>query len=129
MSGRPARWRSGAVNLALVGAAGGLAAGLGGCSKAGYQRNVYKSMADCIADYSATDCSSKGQQGAGVFLGPTYRVVGGSAKSCVAGDPGPGPLHFSRKSGTQVERNGFGVACRSGTRSSGSGSGYRFWGG
>ncbi len=110
------RWRSGAVKLALVGA-GGAVASMTGCTSSGtHHRNVYNSMADCAADYSMGICSSKGQQGAARFLGPTYRMVSGQPKSCSSQDPGGGPSWNSRK--LAVERSGFGYSCRSSGRSS-----------
>lgn len=104
------RWRSSAVKLALVGA-GGAMASLGGCSGGSHQRNVYNSMADCAADYSMSTCSRKGEQGAGRFLGPVYRMVSGKPNACSSQDPGAGPSWNSSK--IAVERAGFGYSCRS----------------
>lgn len=71
------RRRSRAVDLAILGATGGMMTGLGGCSNATYERNVYASMSDCASDYSLATCSAKGSQGPGVFLGPVYRLQNG----------------------------------------------------
>lgn len=111
-------WRSSKVRLAVLGAGGALA--LGGCSSGTHHRNVYKSMDDCAADYSQSICSQKGEQGAGRFLGPVYRMVSSQAKACSSQDPGGGPSWNSRR--IAVERAGFGYACRS--RSSSSRSWY-----
>ena len=72
------RWRSGAVRLALLGTAGtALATTLGGCSRVGYQRNVYRDNLDCAADYSSAICRSGGRDDWQTYLGPVYRTVGG----------------------------------------------------
>lgn len=132
MTGCRPRWRSKAVNLAMLGTAGGLMTGLSGCGQSGtFQRNVYNSMADCGADYALATCSAKGLQDAGRFLGPVYRTVAGRPQACNTQDPGGGPLVNSRRISVAVARGGFGVACRSSSaRSGGSGgSSYRSWGG
>ena len=128
------RWRSKAVNLAMLGTAGGLMTGLSGCGQSGtFHRNIYNGLLDCAADYSALICSSKGEQGNGRFLGPVYRMVGGRPSSCNSHDPGGGPALGSRRIATEIERGGFGVACRSRSWSSGSSgssrSGFHSWGG
>ena len=112
------RRRSSAVNLALLGAAGGLAATVGGCSSerpaatSTFHRNVYASVSDCAADYSQGVCAAEGYRTASRFLGPTYA----KPKPCSSNDPGPGPAWNSRRTGVDnVERGGFGTtACSSG---------------
>lgn len=126
------RWRSEAVNLVLVGATTTVvAAGLGGCSRDTFQRNVYRSAGDCAADYDMLRCQSMGQSDGPVrFLGPIYRVSGGVPSACRSSDPGGGrswrtgtPLFQAKQ---PVARGGFGASCpsRSTSRSS-----SRFWGG
>ena len=121
MTREPGRRRSKAVNLALVGITG-TAALAGGCSNAGYQRNVYRSHDDCVADYRASVCLVSNRQADGTFLGPVYRIVRGRPSACRSGDPGGGS-RGSLRIGTRIERNGFGVACSSRSTS------YRSWGG
>ena len=118
--------RSRTVNLALLGAAGGLAAtGLAGCSRTEtFQRNVYPAATACAADYSAATCQTKGQPGAGRFLGPTYRAVNGRAAPCTPNDPGPGRQLTLVQRDSVIERGGFGLSC---SRSSSSSN--RSWGG
>ena len=124
------RRRSRAVDLAILGTAGGAMTMLGGCSNASFQRNVYKSFANCVTDYSERICAAEGAQGAGRFLGPTYRVVDGRPTSCRSGDPGGGPSWNSSKTGTQpVERGGFGTSCPSGSSRFGSSSSFSSGGG
>lgn len=102
-------WRSSKVGLVALGTGGALV--LGGCSSGSHHRNVYRSMQDCAADYSQSTCSQKGEQSAGRFLGPVYRMVSGRPRACSSQDPGGGPFVGSRK--TAVERAGFGYSCRS----------------
>jgi uncharacterized protein YgiB involved in biofilm formation len=124
------RRRSRAVDLAILGAAGGMMTALGGCSKATYERNVYASMADCAADYSMATCSGKGSQGAGFFLGPIFRLEAGRPSRCDSSDPGAGPPVGSRKLRTEtVQRGGFGTGCRSSSRSRYRSSSRSYWGG
>lgn len=124
------RRRSRAVDLAILGATGGMMTGLGGCSNATYERNVYASMSDCASDYSLATCSSKGSQGAGVFLGPVYRLQNGRPSRCNSSDPGGGPILGSRKIKTEaVIRSGFGTGCRSSSRSRYRSRSRSFWGG
>lgn len=119
MSETPKRRRSRSVDLAILGTAGGAMSMLGGCSPASYQRNVYRSLADCAADYSMAVCSANGHQGAGTFLGPVYRIVNGRPSACRSGDPGGGPVLSSLRTGVHpVSRGGFGTSCRSSSSSS-----------
>lgn len=128
MSDTPKRRRSRSVDLAILGTAGGAMSMLGGCSQASFQRNIYRSFADCAADYTTAACSADGHQDAGTYLGPVYRIVNGRPSACRASDRGGGPVHTSRKIGTlPVSRGGFGTSCPS--SSSSSGSGRRFWSG
>lgn len=120
------RWRSRAVNLAVLGTAGSLATLMAGCSDSGsYQRNVYPSFADCIADYSATACTSRGTPGTAPYVGPSYRVVNGIPRACRAGDPGGGRAPSGRRISIEPARAGFGTSCR---RTSSSRSRGRSWG-
>lgn len=124
-TGGPERrpWRSGAVRLVLLGTAGtALAAVLGGCSRVSYQRNVYRDVLDCSADYSGDVCRLKGKDDWGGYLGPVYRTVGGVPRPCNSNDPGQGRTSvlpaadgaaqkaMLRKSVLKVERGGFGTA-------------------
>lgn len=124
-----ARRRSRSVNLVLVGVAGTAASLVGGCSggSISYQRNVYKSLADCALDYSQSTCLAKGYNAGDTYVGPVYRMKNGIPSSCRAEDPGDGRSHSVRFS-TQVERSGFGVSC-SRRSSSSSSSRSSFWGG
>lgn len=125
------RWRSETVNLVLVGATTTVvAAGLGGCSRVTYERNVYDNIDKCIADYDVTRCLSD-YQGNGVmrFRGPVYRVKGGVPSACRSTDPGPGrswrtgrPNYAAKQ---PVARGGFGISC---SQSSSSSRSSRFWG-
>lgn len=118
-----ARWRSGAVRLAVLGTAGtAIAAMLGGCSRASYQRNVYRDVLDCSADYSSDICRLKGKDDWGGYLGPVYRMIGGRASPCNGNDPGEGRTSVGpaagpeaqkamlRKTVLKVERGGFGTS-------------------
>jgi uncharacterized protein YgiB involved in biofilm formation len=130
MTQLPARRRSRSVKLVLVGVAGTAATLAGGCSSGGvsYQRNVYRTLEDCIRDYSLAVCQSKGYKLGGEYVGPTYRLVRGSPQSCRSEDPGDGRFHSNRVS-TMVERSGFGVSCSRRSSSSRSSGRSSFWGG
>jgi uncharacterized protein YgiB involved in biofilm formation len=122
-----ARWRSEAVSLALVGATTtAMATGLAGCGRETFQRNIYASEAECLADYSPAACwtGGAGREASGRYNGPVYRLSGGLPRSCKSGDPGPGrswgaqPPKFLAKQA--VQRGGFGVSsvqCSSSSRS------------
>lgn len=112
------RWRSRSVDLRLLGTAGSLMTLLAGCSSATFQRNVYRSVEDCAADYNQTTCHSRGQQLVNRFLGPVYRLVAGRPSSCNSSDPGAGTFASRRIGIEPVTRGGFGTACRSRTYSS-----------
>lgn len=136
-------WRSGAVRLAVVGTAGtAIAVAVGGCSRAGYQRNVYRDSLDCAADYSGDICRSKGSSDVQGFLGPVYRTLGGRPHGCTSEDPGPGRTTVEdnsaaemkqkmlRRNVLKVDRGGFGaaaVACDSRARHGYTGRGFRRW--
>jgi len=113
------RWRSEAVPLRVLGSTGALMAlGLGGCSSATYHRNTYTSAANCAADYSPVQCTSRpGAGAASVYLGPVYRMVGGVPSSCTSSDPGGGRMASLRTGSELVQRAGFGSSCRSRNRS------------
>lgn len=119
---RPSRrpWRSGAVRLAVLGTAGtAIATTLGGCSRTGYQRNVYKNDLDCAADYTGDICRAKGQDRWDTYLGPVYRTEGGKPRPCNSNDPGAGRTSPATGPGgvpgtlrvdvVKVERGGFGT--------------------
>ena len=124
------RWRSEAVPLKLLGTAGSLMAlGLGGCSmQSTWQRNVYTTPGDCIADYSDTLCKTSWQSVAGSRIyGPVYRMVGSQAVACSSSDPGPGRSTLDATRGVYkanrvaidtVPRGGFGTTCPSSSSSS-----------
>ncbi len=137
------RWCSNAVRLAVLGTAGTtLAAALGGCSRVGYQRNVYRDKLDCAADYSGDICRAKGSADKDTYLGPVYRTSGGTPEGCTTEDPGAGRTTVDdnaapdlqramlRRSVLKVERGGFGtaaVACDQRARHGYSGRGVRRW--
>lgn len=125
MSRDGSRWRSRAVDLALLGTAGSLMTLLAGCSggttySSDYHRNVYASAQDCARDYGAGVCASKGTHRSDRFLGPAYRMISGRASACHSSDPGPGRALASAR--LTIERGGFGPSCsrRSSSRSWGS---------
>lgn len=128
---RPARRRSRAIRLTLVGGAGGLAAIVGGCSQSdSFHRNLYRSEADCARDYSATMCETRGAKSQDGHLGPVFRMVGGRPRACTSSDPGPGPTWNTRRIDVQaVPRGGFGTSCPSRGRSWSSGGGRSLFSG
>lgn len=115
---KPRRWRSEAVPLKVLGSTGALVAlGLGGCSQGTYHRNIYNNAADCVADYSATQCSLRADGTGRAHLGPVYRMVNGVPSACRSSDPGGGRAATLREKVETVQRSGFGATCRTRSRS------------
>jgi hypothetical protein len=107
------RWRSGAVVLAVLGAA----AVLNGCGQPEYRRNGYASRADCLKDYPADKCEARSGAGTGfLYFGPWFL---GNQRNAVAGDPGPGRTAVNGVSqsatpgASETRRGGFGSTGRS----------------
>ena len=135
MTGEARRWRSEAVPLRLLGTVGSLVAvGLGGCTPATYQRNVYDTAGDCIVDYSVALCqTSWSGVASNRVYGPVFRMVGGRAVACQSSDPGAGRSTLDAARGVfkanrvaveAVPRGGFGTTCPA---TASSRSGHRSW--
>jgi uncharacterized protein YgiB involved in biofilm formation len=117
------RKSSGRVTLVLIGVAA-----LTGCGES-VQRDVYKSQADCLADWGNTpqDCTPATEtrhQGMGYFYGPSYSSPhsswwlwnrGSSWSSSTRGSRAIGSFssHGSSHSSSHTTRGGFGSSAHS----------------
>ncbi len=81
---------------------------LSGCDNGADTRNIYKTLEDCVADYSPAECKeqpgSGNSGGATHWSGPGYRW---GSSSIDAGNPGPGRAHRALMT-ESVSRGGFG---------------------
>jgi hypothetical protein len=100
------RWRSSAVAVATIGAAG-----VAGCSPCeDYLRNSYASDADCQRDYAGA-CMLEQDNGVTTIVGPWYRA---NRREPPEKDPGPGATAVNGRSQVatgikkQARRAGFG---------------------
>ena len=110
------RKSSGRVSLVLIGLST-----LAGCGEDDTRRDVYKTRADCLADWGnkPADCTPATEQrhaGSGFFYGPAYGYRSGGSGSSWTNRAASGRSIGSTGSST-VSRGGFGSSSRSSSSS------------